>query len=612
MSLYLGFDLSTQQLKIVSCYEDLSFHSKFTINFDEFKGKYNIKKGVISNDKTGEVLTPVLLFIDAFQTLLDRMKESNFPFFKVKSISGSCQQHGTVYYKENIFEKLNNLNFESNEWSEDLKDGFSFSNASNWQDRSTIQESKDFENALGNANKLCEITGSKAHYRFSGLQIRKRARINNKEWQNTSFIGLISSLLDSLLTSKLRGIEIGEACGTNLFDIKLNDWNDELLSLIMMKNCKIDKVSKTEEIESSKIARKMLIKILKPNESSKIANYLVKRYGFNEECLIWPITGDNLATIMSLPLQRNDLLISMGTSTTVLLLTEKYLPSINYHLFKHPVCSNIYMGMLCYCNGSLAREQIRDKINEKYNIEFNKWDKFNEILSNNENNEKIKNEIGIYFPLGEIIPNVKPCIKKFKFQEDSNNNNNNNQLIELKNVSIEEDVKLIIESQALSCRLRVCPLLSKESYFNNNNLNDKEISKINELEEIVGENVNVDNVKYDFKEFDKMPNNNYYVGGGSQNNEIVKKFNNILGCKGKGFKVENSDACALGGCFRAIWGNTGNGIEFEEWIKSKYKFAKQVEEINTDEKDQDKFTIWNDYFKKLGMLSLCESQLDKE
>ena len=600
MSLYLGFDLSTQQLKIVSSYEDLSFHSKYSIDFDEFSGKYGTTKGVITNSETGEVVTPVCLFIEAFQTLLDRMKNDGFPFNKVKSISGSCQQHGTVYFNKNYESLLENLSSNSNNWCDDLCNGFSFDTASNWQDRSTGEEIKAFESALGNATELCKVTGSKAHYRFSGLQIRRRAKENSTNWKNTNKIGLISSFLDSLLIGKLRGIEIGEACGTNLFDIQKNDWNNELLSLLLMKNVKVDEnVTMDEQSKASELARQMIGEVVKPDNKGFISDYLIKRYGFNSDCVIWPITGDNLATIMSLPLNKDDLLVSMGTSTTVLLLTEKYVPSINYHLFKHPVCSNIYMGMLCYCNGALAREQIRNEINNK--CETDGWDKFNAVLINqyeNKHNHESDNKIGIYFPLGEIIPNAKSCKRRFKYL--------NGELIELNKgeYSIEEETLLIIESQALSCRLRVCPMLSEK--YKGDEQNEIIEESIKQLKSIVGDELIVDNVSYSIEEFIKRPNNVYYVGGSSKNQSITKIYNEILSPSNKGYRVEIGDACALGGCYRAIWGSTEKELGFEEWITKKFDFNESLEIIESN----NSIEKWSEYSTKVGVLSLVEKELE--
>lgn len=567
--LYIGIDLSTQQLKIITCFENLSIHSKYSVNFEHFKTEYpNLQNGTIT-DELGMTVTPIFLLIDSIQYLFDLMKLDNFPFCRVKSIGGSCQQHGTVFYTSEIDNLLSNLNNElstSIKWSDYLKNGFSFKNASNWQDKSTFNEVEDFEHALGDKFKLCEITGSKAHYRFSGLQIRKRCKIGNADWVNTDKINLISSFLMTLLTGKFQGIENSEACGMNLFDIERNDWNDELLSLILLKNCKIDNVSKTEELKAATKAREMFGNVLSSDDYSLVSKLLVRKYGFPSNCKVRPITGDNMGTIMSLPLKSNDILISLGTSTTVLLLTEKYSPSINYHLFKHPVKSNLYMGMLCYCNGALAREKIKDSVNSKYGINNGKWDKFNEILEDDSLDKSVENDIGIYFPNGEIIPNVKACTKRFHFDESG-------KIHEYKEESeqdVEKDVKLIIESQALSCRLRVCPLLTYEK--------DNDVNYTGKVKELKGisekilksEKITIDKVDYSITELLKRPNNVYYVGGGSQNESIVKKYNRVMAPLQMGYQVKISDACALGGSFRAAWGSEQESGDFSEWLGGKF------------------------------------------
>lgn len=52
--------------------------------------------------------------------------------------------------------------------------------------------------------------------------------------------------------------------------------------------------------------------------------------------------------------------------------------------------------MLCYKNGALAREQVRDKYTEA------NWDKFNELVE--EAPAGNNGHLGFYFPLHEIIP----------------------------------------------------------------------------------------------------------------------------------------------------------------------------------------------------------------
>lgn len=59
------------------------------------------------------------------------------------------------------------------------------------------------------------------------------------------------------------------------------------------------------------------------------------------------------------------------------------------------------MGMICYCNGSLARERIRDELNKERENNYEKtndWTLFNQaVLDDSESSE---NELGVYFPLG--------------------------------------------------------------------------------------------------------------------------------------------------------------------------------------------------------------------
>ncbi|KAM9917039.1 hypothetical protein OXX59_009610, partial [Metschnikowia pulcherrima] len=82
--LFLGFDLSTQQLKIIVTNENLKALGTYHVEFDaQFKEKYEIKKGVLSNEKTGEILSPVHMWLEAIDYVFGLMKKDNFPFAKV-------------------------------------------------------------------------------------------------------------------------------------------------------------------------------------------------------------------------------------------------------------------------------------------------------------------------------------------------------------------------------------------------------------------------------------------------------------------------------------------------------------------------------------------------
>ena len=176
-----------------------------------------------------------------------------------------------------------------------------------------------------------------------------RSRSHGKEYASTSRISLVSSFVTSILLGEIAELEQSDACGMNVYDINKSDYCNELLAVAAGVHTKIDGVAEDDPKYQKAIddLKKKLgpIQPITYKSSGSIANYFVQKYGFSKDCNIYSFTGDNLATILSLPLQPNDCLISLGTSTTVLLITENYQPSSQYHLFKHPTMPKHYMGI---------------------------------------------------------------------------------------------------------------------------------------------------------------------------------------------------------------------------------------------------------------------------
>lgn len=101
--LYLGLDLSTQQLKAVALAgltgpeDDLETHSSFAIHFDSDLAHYRTRGGVTvrkdqgDDDDDGVVTAPVLMWVEALERLFEKMKAARFPFERVVSVSGAAQ-----------------------------------------------------------------------------------------------------------------------------------------------------------------------------------------------------------------------------------------------------------------------------------------------------------------------------------------------------------------------------------------------------------------------------------------------------------------------------------------------------------------------------------------
>ncbi|ODV60998.1 uncharacterized protein ASCRUDRAFT_7972 [Ascoidea rubescens DSM 1968] len=577
----MGFDLSTQELKVVVTDLNLSHNQTYSVSFDkEFAEVYKIKNGVLKSDDGNEIFTPIEIWIKSLDLILGKMWEDGFPFNKVRGISGSCQQHGTVFWSKESKTILKTLDWRSSLFEQIIPRCFIFENCSNWQDHSTKKELMYFEEKAGSKEKLAEVSGSRAHYRFSGPQILKKIRKSYNEYDKTYRITLISNFLSSLLIGGLSRIDESDACGMNLYDIKSKKWSRELLKIACNSGNEkeIDKLkTKLDDVEH--ISSKSI---------GNISDYYVKRYGFNNQCKIYSFTGDNLATIMSLPLKKNDLLISLGTSTTVLIVTKKYVPSSLYHLFLHPTNRNLYMGMICYCNGALPRNDIKDEINLKYRVrgdkEKDEWSIFNRILDGNKYQAFKEQKMGVYFKYGEIIPNALAQIKRVEFQigkKEKTKREKTKRKILLKNIEkwdVEYDVKGVVESQAVSCRMRSRPMIANE----NDNKSEETSDSAKEMK----------------------PNRIFYVGGGSNNQSIINCFSKILANQSpdnKGFyKNSEANGCALGGAYKASWSyfneeqmqeggseaKSGNYIEFEDYLNSKFNWNTLLEFEVEDEWEQ--------------------------
>lgn len=184
-----------------------------------------------------------------------------------------------------------------------------------------------------------------------------------------------------------------------------------------------------------------------------ISDYYVKRYGFNPgtaqlylellrthffflECKIMPFTGDNSATLVSMNLSEGDCVVSLGTSDTVLVYLKKgAATTTESHLMAHPTDPEGFMGMLCYKNGSLAREFIRNEYADS------NWDTFNDYLVNK---DAILNDcIGYYYWMQEIIPFAKGI---YRFEKNKN-------VKEFSDKAI--NIKAIVESQFMSMKIRL-------------------------------------------------------------------------------------------------------------------------------------------------------------
>ncbi|TPX30812.1 hypothetical protein SmJEL517_g05718 [Synchytrium microbalum] len=410
MVLVAGIDASTQQLKFIAIDDRLNVVKEVSVNFDKELPHFNTVGGVMAN---GLVVTaPTLLWVEALDSLLSKLQAEGFPFDQVMAISGSGQQHGSVYWKIRAHQTLKNLD-SSKTLHEQLLDSFAVSQSPIWQDASTGKECKMLEDAMGGPQALADLTGSRAYERFTGSQIAKIAHTQPDAYQNTERTSLVSSFMCSLLCGKYAPIDTSDASGMNLMNITTKTWCDELL-----KVCGD--------------ALKEKLGLLAEGDASlgSISSYYVNRYGFPSTCIVTPFTGDNPASLSSFPSKAGDVIISLGTSDTLFLTLNDPKPALDGHILAHPTEKDCYMGMLVYKNGSLARERVRDSVGTRT------WEEFDNLVKSLP--PGCNGRTGFYYYMAEITPRAMGV---FKYENES-------QVDEFS--EIEWNARAILESQALS------------------------------------------------------------------------------------------------------------------------------------------------------------------
>jgi xylulokinase len=140
--------------------------------------------------------------------------------------------------------------------------------------------------------------------------------------------------------------------------------------------------------------------------------------------------------------------MSLGTSTTFLLsIPPSPTPPkrfVSSHLLSHPTEEGALIAMLCYKNGALAREKIRNEYAQS------SWGKYNELVeASPPGNNKT---LGFYFPLPEIIP---PNVQGNFFYDISDPSSP----VSKDTVSNDAHPRAILESQFLSIKARIQDVL---------------------------------------------------------------------------------------------------------------------------------------------------------
>ncbi|KAJ8762503.1 hypothetical protein K2173_007942 [Erythroxylum novogranatense] len=486
-SLFLGFDSSTQSLKATVLDSNLNVVKSELVNFDSDLPHYKTKDGVYRDaTDNGKIVSPTLMWIEALDLVLQRLSESELDFEKVAAVSGSGQQHGSVYWKKGSDAVLSSLD-PTKRLVDQFGDAFSVKESPIWMDSSTTVQCREIEKAVGGALMLAQITGSRGYERFTGPQIRKLYQTQPHVYDNTERISLVSSFMASLFIGSYACIDHTDGAGMNLMDIKQKIWSKVAL----------EATAPGLEEKLGKLAPAHAV-------AGQIAAYYADRYNFRKSCVVVQWSGDNPNSLAGLTLSiPGDLAISLGTSDTVFGIASEPQPRLEGHVFPNPVDTKGYMVMLCYKNGSLAREDVRNCHAEK------SWDAFEKCLE--QTSPLNGGKVGFYYKDHEILPPLPIGFHRYILQNFTEDSLEGLTEQEVEAFDTASEVRALVEGQFLSMRGHA---------------------------ERFG--------------MPSPPKRIIATGGASANKSILKAIASIFGCDV--YTVQRPDSASLGGALRAAHG----------------------------------------------------------
>ncbi|KAJ2825377.1 hypothetical protein FBU31_003733 [Coemansia sp. 'formosensis'] len=444
-SLFLGLDLSTQQLKGIVIDSSGQILLETSILFDSQFPEYHTTNGRHINGNTATA--PVLMWVETIDLVISRVHGAGLAH-RIRAISGAAQQHGSVYWNHHGIEAIANLDTQRT-LREQLAEAFTVLDSPVWEDSSTLEQCQRLEVWAGGSAELARISGSAAFERFTGAQILKIKDQNSDVWSRVARISLVSSFVASLLAGAMTPIDASDASGTNLYDIAAKQWSGVL--------CDAIDPNLREMLGGDVTMADQVVGTLSP--------YFATKYGMIE-CPVVSFTGDNpsaYAGFESLLGDANQLasVVSLGTSDTMLSPLTAYpyssedltmdVKHIDGHVLQHPTVPDRYIAMLCYKNGSLAREWVRDNclgVNPS-----GSWTEFNRAAATG---PLAPTAFGFYYLSAEILP--KNAIGIHRFEQATTGDivcpgGARYKRVQSFSTAVPGDPRAILESQLMSMRL---------------------------------------------------------------------------------------------------------------------------------------------------------------
>jgi len=343
--MFLGLDSSTQSLTAVLIDPSSGeITCQLAVNFGGDLAQYAAPNGFIPGGAQGEVHSNPAMWLDALDLLFSRLAATT-DLSKVTMIAGSGQQHGSVYLDASFGPRLASLD-PAQGLAAQIAPAFTRQTAPIWMDTATGEECAEITATLGGPAEVCRRSGSIAIERFTGPQIRRFFKADPAAYARTGHIHLVSSFIASVIAGKSVAIDYGDGAGMNLLNLATLGWDRELL-----------------DATAPGLLEKLPPLAAATTVQGPVSDYFVRNFGLSCDCRCALFTGDNPASLVGMGATTpGNIVISLGTSDTFFaaMPEPKTDPNGFGHVFGNPAGG--FMSLICFRNGSLAREALRDQL----------------------------------------------------------------------------------------------------------------------------------------------------------------------------------------------------------------------------------------------------------